>query len=169
MAEIKTKKDILNALFVKYELSLTDDIFSHKNMFKIITRSGIEKIQNKLNIQVDYDLVDPDLYRIPGEISVVFKTTGTIYNEDGTVKRRIVTFGESNDLNLKQRQYPFAMAEKRGLGRVVLKLAGLYEHQVFSEDEADAFGDSVKKGILLKSQKIVVKTEEPTENELKNG
>jgi hypothetical protein len=48
------------------------------------------------------------------------------------------TFGESAPANTRQ-TYPVAMAEKRALSRVVLKLSGLYEVGVFGEDESDDF------------------------------
>jgi hypothetical protein len=48
------------------------------------------------------------------------------------------TFGESAPDNTRQK-YPVAMAEKRALSRVVLKLSGLYEVGVFGEDESDDF------------------------------
>ena len=50
----------------------------------------------------------------------------------------IETFGEAAPMN-NQNGYPVAMAEKRSMSRCVLKLAGFYEHGVFSEDEADDF------------------------------
>ena len=35
--------------------------------------------------------------------------------------------------------YVLEMAEKRAMSRAVLKLAGFYQHQIFGEDESDAF------------------------------
>lgn len=43
----------------------------------------------------------------------------------------------------KQQAYPYAMAEKRGKDRVILKLIGLHG-VVYSEEEADDFKDSPK-------------------------
>ena len=81
---METKKDILNRLFK--ENNLTDeDVFKHK-FYNIITRSGVDKIQAKNDIQITYNL---------------------IYN--------------SNDLKF-----------------IIIK-AGFYQHQVFGEDESDAF------------------------------
>lgn len=58
-------------------------------------------------------------------------------------KRQEWSFGEARiGLNYKvagkQAGYPYAMAEKRGKDRVILKLVGLAGH-VYSEEEADAF------------------------------
>ena len=55
----------------------------------------------------------------------------------------IITTGEASPDNTQQ-GYKFAMAEKRGMARAVLKLAGLYEEGFFSEDEADDFSSIVK-------------------------
>jgi hypothetical protein len=49
------------------------------------------------------------------------------------------SIGEATNYNNKN-PYPFAMAEKRGKDRVILKLAGLSGH-VYSEEEADDFKD----------------------------
>jgi hypothetical protein len=46
----------------------------------------------------------------------------------------VETFGEVSKSN-NRNQYPIAMAEKRALSRAVLKLAGFYQHNVYSEDE----------------------------------
>ena len=52
--------------------------------------------------------------------------------------KAIETYGEASPSN-NTNSYPVAMAEKRAMSRAVLKLAGFYEHQVFGEDEAEAF------------------------------
>ena len=53
--EKETKKETLRRLFI--ECSLTqEDAFEHK-FYKIITRSGIDKIQAAKNIEIKYELV----------------------------------------------------------------------------------------------------------------
>jgi hypothetical protein len=47
-------------------------------------------------------------------------------------EKTVITFGEASPKNNKN-AYPFAMAEKRAVGRAILKLAGLHGH--FYEDE----------------------------------
>tara|TARA_R100000655_G_scaffold18550_1_gene38929 strand:+ start:1013 stop:1678 length:666 start_codon:yes stop_codon:yes gene_type:complete len=47
-------------------------------------------------------------------------------------QKTVITFGEASPKNNKN-AYPFAMAEKRAVGRAILKLAGLHGH--FYEDE----------------------------------
>ena len=135
----------------KYSLAATD-FWKSPQGFVIISRRGIEKIQNGLNAVINYDVVpefsDADASRY------VIKATGTVryadseYGErttdDGkkvlTVSpriRTIETFGESSPKNTRggAQAYPVAMAEKRAMARCVLKLSDFYTLNVFSEDE----------------------------------
>ena len=145
------------------------DIFKTKN-FTIITRSGIEKIQAALGVKASYDVkyIDPFYVVMKGNFSYVNRNTGEevsveTFGEASVDRKEIVmeeqsiskTDGTSKSIreaieivtikgNIQQQPaYPAAMAEKRALSRGVLKLAGLYEHGVFGEDEADAFKKEV--------------------------
>ena len=123
---METKKDILNRLFK--ENNLTDeDVFKHK-FYNIITRSGVDKIQAKNDIQITYDLI----YNSNDLKFIIIKATGRMGDQV------IETFGECSPQN-NQNSYGVAIAEKRAMSRAVLKLAGFYQHQVFGEDESDAF------------------------------
>tara|TARA_R100000655_G_scaffold24_2_gene165 strand:+ start:27032 stop:27265 length:234 start_codon:yes stop_codon:yes gene_type:complete len=54
-----TKRERLRALFVKYELD-KEDIFSLKmggRSIPIVTRTGVEKIMSKDNIELKYEVV----------------------------------------------------------------------------------------------------------------
>ena len=92
----------------------------------IITRTGIEKIQFHNNIKVTYVLesTDPEFLIIKA-----IAKKGDEYME---------SYGEASKANTKQ-IYPVAMAEKRALSRVILKIVGLYKYGVFGEDEAEEF------------------------------
>lgn len=140
MALTDADKDIMNRLYKEYGLT-RDHIFDHKH-YKIITRAGIDKIQANANIKVKFK-TDAVLSQITN--GVVFNVFGTRYDDKGEVVAEIQTTGEANDLNTSQ-SYKVAMAEKRGMSRAVLKLAGLYQEDFFSEDEADAFKESVNQG-----------------------
>ena len=123
---METKKDILNRLFI--ENNLTDeDVFKHK-FYNIITRSGIDKIQATNDIKIKYEL----MFNSADLKYVIIKATGTMGDQV------IETFGECSPQNNSNR-YGVSMAEKRAMSRAVLKLAGFYQHQIFGEDEADAF------------------------------
>ena len=125
----ETKQDILNRLFVENNLT-SEDVFKHK-FYNIITRSGIDKIMAAQNIKICYKLI----YNSIDCKCIIIKATATMGD------KVIETFGESAPNN-NQNSYPVAMAEKRAMSRACLKLAGFYEHQVFGEDEADAFKKS---------------------------
>ena len=108
-----------------------DDVFIMERGGKkipIITRLGIEKIQANNGIVVHYEVVNfSQDYKY-----VVIKGLGEMASQIGTTK--IESYGEVNPENCTQK-YPFAMAEKRALSRVVLKLAGFYALGAFGEDE----------------------------------
>jgi hypothetical protein len=123
---METKKDILNRLFI--ENNLTDeDVFKHK-FYNIITRSGIDKIQATNDIKIKYEL----MFNSADLKYIIIKAIGTMGDQV------IETFGECSPQN-NSNSYGVSMAEKRAMSRAVLKLAGFYQHQVFGEDEADAF------------------------------
>ena len=48
------------------------------------------------------------------------------------------SYGEASSKNTKQ-AYPVAMAEKRSLSRVVLKITGFYKYNVMGQDESEDF------------------------------
>ena len=123
---METKQDGLNRLFVENNLT-SEDVFKHK-FYNIITRSGIDKIMASNNIKISYDLE----YNSLDCKCIIIKATATMGDKS------IQTYGESSPSN-NQNSYPVAMAEKRAMSRACLKLAGFYEHQVFGEDESDAF------------------------------
>ena len=111
----------------KYQL-VKSDFFKAPQGFVCINRTGIEKIQRGLNVRVTYDVVhgfsDPSLGLF------VVKAVGWIQD----TKHRVESYGEASPKNCKM-AYPVAMAEKRALSRVILKLADLYELGVYGEDE----------------------------------
>ena len=133
---MKTKNEVLRELFVENGLVKGEDTHELKfgsKALTIITRSGIEKIQFHNNIEVKYyveSIVPPDF--------VVIKAVARIA-KDAIVME---SFGEASANNTKQ-SYPVAMAEKRALSRVVLKIAGFYKYGVFGEDESDDFKEKV--------------------------
>jgi hypothetical protein len=110
-----------------------DHFFKSPQGFVIITRQGIERIQAHKGIRVTYEVISlsDDLKH------VVIKATGEMARKDG-LPVTMETFGESAPDNTRQK-YPVAMAEKRALARCILKISGMYELGVFSEDESDDF------------------------------
>lgn len=130
--------EFLRQLYKECNLS-ESDVFIMKMGGKnipIVTRSGIEKIQAAKDIPVVFDpiVVTPEF--------VVIKAIGQL--GDVTVE----TFGEASPQNTKQK-YPVAMAEKRALSRVVLKLTGIYQHGYLGEDELDT-SEEIDVSVLLR-------------------
>ena len=163
----------IQALLDKYGLVFDEknpkesDVFISPN-YKIISRSGIEKIQAHESVNISYDVIIKDPYEVVlkgtfrkndavletfGEASLdkkEFITTytklnaeknGTPYTkEESVVNEFVVKKG-----NVKQSpSYLFAMAEKRCKSRGVLMMVGLYKEGFFGEDEADDFSTFVR-------------------------
>ncbi len=128
----ETREDALRRLFKENNL-VKEDVYKDKRGFVIITRSGIDKIVSKQGITVAYDVVTLDLEKN----FVVLKAVATMKIGKNEV-RNMMSFGEASDNNLMGggKKFPVAMAEKRAMSRVVLKLAGFYEQgNVFGQDE----------------------------------
>ena len=124
-----TKSEFLNELYKDNGLVKEEDTYElsfGKRSVNIITRTGIEKIQYHNNITVTFDVesINPEF--------VVVKATA----KKGDVS--VESYGEASPQNTQQK-YPVAMAEKRALSRVILKITGFYKYGVFGEDESDDF------------------------------
>ena len=131
-AELKeTKKETLRRLFKENGL-VEEDVFKDKRGFVIITRTGIDKIVSKQNIQVAYEPVT-----MTKEWVVLRATASMRVGPAENDIRNMMSFGEASDDNLMGggKKFPVAMAEKRAMSRVVLKIAGFYEQGVFGQDE----------------------------------
>ena len=137
-----SKRDFLNELVKDNDLNVDEDIFKRKMGSKdmaFITRTGIEKIQFNNDIRVRYEVIamQPDY--------VVVKAIATKGPHDDINDVVVESFGEATPENTKQNPpYYSAMAEKRGLSRVILKITGFYKYSVMGEDESDDFKRKVK-------------------------
>ena len=99
----------------------------------IFNHNGLWDVQNEINRIADEYTSDVDeLENIRGQDAVPYKNK-FLYNyrmeQRGGKKRRELTKGNTNNWYLTE------LAEKRALSRAVLKIADLYQYQVFSEDE----------------------------------
>ena len=129
VTSMATKSEFLNELYKDNGLVKEEDTYElsfGKRSVNIITRNVIEKIQYHNNITVTFDVesIDPEF--------VVVKATA----KKGDVS--VESYGEASPQNTQQK-YPVAMAEKRALSRVILKITGFYQYGVFGEDESDDF------------------------------
>ena len=126
-----TKAEMLNQLYQKYNLT-QEDTFRSPQGWTIITRSGIDKIQAEADIDIEYEMLELSQGK-----SAAVKATAEWNN------RKLQTFGEANEKNCRQ-SYVLAMAEKRAMSRIVLKLTGFYALGVFGQDESEDFVDTSK-------------------------
>tara|TARA_R110000772_G_scaffold88687_2_gene184073 strand:- start:1933 stop:2316 length:384 start_codon:yes stop_codon:yes gene_type:complete len=120
-----TQSERLNEMYKNYGL-LPEDMFKEARQgWTIFKRQGIDKIQAAAKIDISYEniVVEKDF--------VVLKATGKLNDQ------KIETFGEADRNSNCRQTYPVAMAEKRAMSRVVLKLTGFYALGHFSEDEGD--------------------------------
>ena len=125
------RSEFMNKLVKDNNLYREEDLFEFKRGSKsiwIIKRQGIEKIQYNNDIHVRFEWI-----RMEKDYAVV-KAIG----KKGDLV--VESFGESTSENTKQQPpYHSAMAEKRGLSRVVLKIVGAYKFGIMGEDESDDF------------------------------
>ena len=126
-------KEKITELYRSFELT-KDDVFKHKH-YLIITRSGVEKIQSKSNIEVQFNLEQctPNFAVVK---AVAFKREAPdvrIETYGSALKGANYQDGSTNSW------YVTELAEKRALSRSILKLVGAFELGIFSEDESDEF------------------------------
>ena len=130
------RSEFMNKLVKDNNLYREEDLFEFKRGSKsiwIIKRQGIEKIQYNNDIHVRFEWI-----RMEKDYAVV-KAIG----KKGDLI--VESFGESTSENTKQQPpYHSAMAEKRGLSRVVLKIVGAYKFGIMGEDEADDIKEKSK-------------------------
>ena len=127
---VETRKEALRRLYKENGLT-EEDIYKDKRGFVIITRTGIDKIVSKNSITVAYEVINMDIEKN----ICVLRAAATM--KVGNEVRNAMSFGEASDANLMGggKKFPVAMAEKRAMSRVVLKIAGFYEQGVFGQDE----------------------------------
>lgn len=134
----ETKEETLKRLFIENGL-VKEDVYKDKRGFVIITRTGIDKIVSKKNIVVAYEPVIMQKDWVVMRATATMTTSNKIYVKGKPQQevRNVMSFGEASEDNLMGggKKFPVAMAEKRAMSRVVLKIAGFYEQGVFGQDE----------------------------------
>ena len=126
-----TRKDFMNNLIKDNGLIPKEDVFSKPKQWAIIKLTGIEKIQQRLNIRVTFESVV-----IEKDFAVIKATATGRY--DSVQSYGSATKGKHPDGNVSH-AYLVEMSEKRAKARAVLKLCGAYKHGVYSEDESEEF------------------------------
>ena len=119
----------IKEMYYKYKLDSNTDVFRHQH-YVILTRSAIEKIQAQEDIKINYDIVrsEPNFASVKATAT---KDDKTIQTTGSALKGNTYKDGNTNSW------YVLEMAEKRAFARATLKLLGLYEIGVKSEDESE--------------------------------
>ena len=112
------------ALAKKYKLPNNAYWMCHGS--PVLTHKYLEEIGRSKKVKIES--LETVTCSIPDGYAVVKCTASSD-------KMTVITFGEASPKNNKN-SYPFAMAEKRAVGRAILKLAGLHGH--FYEDRFSA-------------------------------
>jgi hypothetical protein len=129
----------------------------NKNVL-IVKHKALEKISAHLGMWFDM----PTIIESDTEKNVVSLCVKG-YIEDGKGKNSAWSIGEVSPKNTTNK-YPYAMAEKRAIDRVILKLLGVHG-DFYSQSEADEFDQQDVK-VAVKPKKEESITELAKENEL---
>jgi len=127
----ETRREVLTRLYKENGL-VKEDTHKDPRGFSTIARSGIDKIAAKNGITIGYEVVLLDVEK--GECVLKAAATMKVGNE----VKNVMSFGEAsitNNLTGGGKKWLVSMAEKRAMGRVVLKLAGFYAQGMYSQDE----------------------------------
>lgn len=105
------------------------DVYKDKRGFVIITKSGIEKIQNQNNIKVAFEPIVCDID------NVVFKAVSMRFDAVADEFVPIIeTFGSANKENCRN-TFKVEVAEKRALARCIIKT--MQWTDIMGEDEVE--------------------------------
>jgi len=123
-------KERLKELYEMYDLK-PEHFFKHQH-YTIITRQGIDLIQAKAKIQINYEVIrcEPNFAVFK---AIASKGAATIETFGSALKGINYKDGNTNSWYLAE------IAEKRAMSRACLKLTGFYELGVFGEDESESF------------------------------
>ena len=105
------------------------DVYKDKRGFVIITKSGIEKIQNQNGIKVGFEMIVCDID------NVVIKAISMRFDANADEFIPIIeTFGSANKENCRQ-TFKVEIAEKRALARCIIKT--MQWTDIMGEDEVE--------------------------------
>ena len=108
-----TKQELTK--FYKLHNLLPSDVYKDKRGFVIITKSGIEKIQNQNNIKIAFEMIVCDID------NVVIKAVSMRFDSSADDFVPIIeTFGSANKENCRN-TFKVEIAEKRALARCIIK------------------------------------------------
>jgi len=115
--------------FYKLHNLTEKDVYKDKRGFFVITKSGIEQIQNQNNIKVAFEVIVCHLE------NVVLKAVSMRYDSNAQEFVPIIeTFGSASINNCKQ-HFLVEIAEKRALARCIIKT--MKWRNMMGEDEIE--------------------------------
>ena len=127
----ETRREVLRRLYIENGL-VEEDVIKDPRGFSTIARSGIDKMAARNGITIGYEVILLDVEKG----NCVLKAAATM--KVGNEVRNVMSFGEASvekNLTGGGKKWLVSMAEKRAMGRVVLKLAGFYAQGMYSEDD----------------------------------
>ena len=150
-----TDLEKLKRLHEEFGLAPLDYYKSDKQRYTIITRSGIEKIERKLMVTVNFEVISCEKDFCCIKASAV-KQGRTVHTFGSAIRGDYVKKGNKTVLDGSTGSYyVMEMAEKRARSRAVLKLADLYEDGYFGEDENPEEFKNISDAKKEKSQKAL--------------
>lgn len=129
----------------EYDLALPENFNDKEKDFWnchgkwILKHDGCEKIASKENIVFDTPTMNFDV-----SPNIALLIEGSKLDDDGCPIKQEWSFGEACARNTKM-GYWWAMAEKRGKDRVILKLINAYDKGIYSETESDDWNQLAQK------------------------
>ena len=122
-----TKQDLTK--FYKLHNLTPNDVYKDKRGFVIITKSGIEKIQNQNNIKIAFEMIVCEIDNVV--IKAVSMRFDAMADEFVPI---IETFGSANKENCRN-TFKVEVAEKRALARCIIKT--MQWTNILGEDEVE--------------------------------
>jgi hypothetical protein len=120
-------------LFQKHKIFLSrDDVWEVRPGTPVVKHAPLERLAAAIGVEWG----PHQILRAEREEAVII-VTGKIRDGEPEWSIGEACIGQNYKVSGKMAAYPYAMAEKRGKDRVILKLAGL--HGAYSEEEADDF------------------------------
>ena len=136
--------DTIKNLLKEVDIPLSSDVGWDCHGTFVLLHETLERIAEKKKISFD----PPELiHKETSPVNVAMVVVGRM--PVGDSERTAWSIGECNESNLKVKNYPFAMSEKRAKDRVILKLCGI-SGEAYSSEEADDFSPMAE---LLKHNK----------------
>lgn len=125
--------DNIKNLLKEVDIPLSSDVGWDCHGTFVLFHQTLERIAEKKKISFD----PPELlHRDTNPVNIAMIVVGRM--TVGDIERTEWSIGECNESNLKVKNYPFAMSEKRAKDRVILKLCGI-SGEAYSSEEADDF------------------------------